>query len=209
MSEFGFPTLSAESTSHIRFFSVEGLDGEPVARVERSFPARHHNMGLTPRVAKVLVPQLIRQLDVLTACGIRTPAIYDISIQDEWYDNASIWTQSEFVENRPLWTNRAIPPVDYDIAVDIAGSLLDFHRWIAEKKPPYFLSDITKIQQYGVTPQNEAILPDTDPYMRQSWGDTIHTSITQVNRWLGEITPHAGPRAERTLGEIATFAETL
>jgi hypothetical protein len=209
MTASRFPVLSPEAASHIRFFTVESVGPDPEIRVERSFPAPHHNMGLSTETAKVLVPELVKQLGVLQECGISTPTIYDIKVQDEWYGLASIWTESEFVESRPLWSDGAIQPSDYDIAVGVAESLLDFHRWVAQNNPRYFMSDITKIQQYGVTPQNEAVLPDTDPYMRRSWGDMICTSVTKVSRWLGEIAPQAGPRAERTLGEIATFAETL
>lgn len=178
------PALHGKAATHIRFVTHPGPDDAPGICVERYFPAPHH---IDERIrsaaeAEMLLGQAAVHFEML---GIRTPEVYENAIvpTDNGY---RIESRVEFVPHRPLVTQNTdsgiwrIQPEDSDVFEEVFDKILGYHQKVRSAHKPYFLSDVTRIEQYGVTPDGEPVLPDNDPLMKRATDYGLGQSLASL-----------------------------
>jgi hypothetical protein len=179
------PHLGPAAAAHIRFVQKDGSDGAPGETVvERFFPAPHHSdeRFFSPQEAERAIEESAVHFREL---GVRTPTVRENTIVPV-SDGYRIESEVEYVPHRPLIyadeaTGRgAIRPGDEHVTQQVIEKLADYYKWVKTTGQPRCLADASRIQQYGVTPDGEAVLPDTDPYMQPATDYALSMNMVKL-----------------------------
>lgn len=198
------PALTPEAASHIRFVrrQEEGGLSDDIF-VERFFPAPHHHENLwTPQDAEARAEEYAAHVGRL---AIRTPTIYERRIEpaEKGYRIRSI---AEYVPHRPLVVldgsgKTRVAAEDVPIVVDVLTKVMNYLGPIPRMPGQRYLSDITRIAQYGVTQDGAPLLPDTDEFMVPATDHRMSQDGVNLLRAISLLLP----QGERTTAIGALF----
>jgi len=167
--------------------------------VVRYFPSKHQRKAFpqdpTSAEGQRLIEAAQEHFEILRDFGIQVPTV---SFGHEHPDAprsriVSIAADAEGVDiaGSDRWSADAlILGPDQDKVLKLATSLLQYYGWILDAKPipRLYLSDLSYLDQYKVTPTGEVILADTDPLMIDPFSESglyrIQDNLNEVLSWL-------------------------